>query len=220
MRAKVAPRLGCERHRLIEFESLRRIAVARTKMTEACRDGHTPAMRPRLVENPAGTDQTWLCAMVTGALLILCTTVLAECGSDARDGPTSDPGRVTCGGTSCPAGAGAGCCLPIPGDPLAPGDAGTCVDPQHVCGSSSLGSFECNEAADCTAGAVCCYQWGSGAFSVRSRCVTACPTASGGLGEQVQACRTNAECAVSGACKLRTCGGVTLATCAATSDCP
>ena len=153
-----------------------------------------------------------LAATVTGALLILGGVAFAACDGEGSGGLTSDPGRVSYGAVTCPAGAGAGCCLPLIGDPLSI-DAGTCVNSQHACGSP-LGTFECDEAADCPVGTVCCYQWGSGAFIVHSRCVTSCPAG------EVQACRTNAECVASGACKLRTCGSVDLATCAATSDCP
>jgi hypothetical protein len=159
-----------------------------------------------------------LAAAVTGTLLILGVIPFAACGSVGADGLASDPGRVSCGATTCPAGAGAGCCLPLTGDRFSI-DAGTCVNSQHGCGSP-LGTFECDEAADCPVGTICCYEWGSGAFIVHSRCVTSCPTASGGLGDEVQACRTNAECIASGACKLRTCGSVGLATCATTSEGP
>lgn len=177
-------------------------------------------MRPGPTGSPIGTHRVGraLAASVTTLFIVVGIALLACSNGSASGGLTSDPGHVACESVTCPAGTRAGCCLPLPGDRLSI-DAGQCVDSQHPCGSP-VGPLECDEAADCPAGSVCCYRWGSGAFIVRSSCVTSCPTLTGGLGAQVQGCRTNAECAATGACNVRSCGSVVLRTCQSTMECP
>jgi hypothetical protein len=128
-------------------------------------------------------------------------------------GVASNPQGVSCGGSACAAGADAGCCMQLDDG------GGTCIDSHNSCVPPNA-AIECDEAANCPMGTVCCYLWGSGAFSLRATCLSACPTQPGSLGAQVQACRTHAECVETRICTVRSCGGFVLETCASTAACP
>jgi hypothetical protein len=141
------------------------------------------------------------------------STMDDSAGGNGRDeGHPSDPHRVHCGNVACPPGADGGCCVELDGG------GGRCIDSQHACVAPSA-SLECDEAANCPPGLVCCYQIGSGAFSLHAVCVPSCPTKTG-LGAQTQACRTQAECGDGGSCAVRQCSeGSVLETCGPSSLC-
>lgn len=121
----------------------------------------------------------------------------AEAPSDG--GPTfvSDPGRIACDPTSsdpneqtCESGKGEVCCYTTT-------DARTC---KLEANCTAPGSVRCDEAADCTNGALCC----AGATGLRTGCQTSCNGA--------QVCKTNEECK-GGTCEPYECFGRRLGAC-------
>ncbi len=122
----------------------------------------------------------------------------------------SDPGFVPCGNTTCNVNTEF-CCV----EQTAP-DAGrteTCVAPNGACSSNA--KISCNEAADCTGGALCC-----GSFPMQGvQGVTSCMTSCGGP-QGVQLCRSDGECGANSdagelkKCITQTCGSTTLQLCA------
>jgi hypothetical protein len=101
-------------------------------------------------------------------------------------GAPSDPRSVVCGGAPCPVGSGSTCCVDQGADG---GSVETCAPPNSpACGGLTI---RCNEASDCTGGAVCCQDINGIALPGSTSCMKSCP----GIGtETFQACRTDAEC--------------------------
>jgi hypothetical protein len=106
----------------------------------------------------------------------------ADAGDDA--GPP-DPG-IACGDFSCPVGPSNFCCG---GGPDGSGADSCDTIPSDSCGWE----FFCDDAAECSAGSVCCYD------DSRNVTTSACQSTSCPDG-QYQLCTTNAECAGGLAC--------------------
>jgi hypothetical protein len=124
----------------------------------------------------------------------------ADTGPVPEGGSPSDPGKVACGATPCATGTQF-CCV----RPQAGADAGFVCDTDDggpgVCNNGLRD--HCDEAADCDAGSVCCFQ-AAGVGGAGTDCR---PTRCGGpAGGGVQVCRTDAECD-GGVCNVLTCAG-------------
>ena len=114
-----------------------------------------------------------------------------------------DPGRVTCGATSCDL-AKQYCCI------TSDGGKDTCTNNPPDSGTSNLcvGGTKafCDEAADCPNGQICCGFVGPmGGFT--TSCQASCGTG-------IQFCRGSAEC-TSDSCVAQTCRGESIETCGA-----
>jgi hypothetical protein len=109
-------------------------------------------------------------------------------GGDATTGGPSNPGKTTCGTKECTS-ATETCCQ-------SQNDAG-CIANNMNCGFGTA-SKECDEAADCQGGDICCQQ----GVSTECRPAKDCD----GFGEFIT-CKTNTECAGQdgGTCKEWTC---------------
>lgn len=109
-------------------------------------------------------------------------------------GVASDPDNVTCGGSPCNTTTDH-CCETA--------DSGTCQPLNGACAAGAL-SLECNEAADCAGGNVCCTAL---AYGQHATTCTAGACAPGTF----QLCRTDSECgsadagAASQKCIVQTC---------------
>jgi hypothetical protein len=124
------------------------------------------------------------------------STGTSDGGGDAMSGPPpisvpdagapSDPKSVLCGGAPCDVGSGYTCCAEQGADG---GAQETCAAPNSpACGGLTI---RCNEASDCTGGAVCCQDINGIALPGSTSCMKSCP----GIGTQTfQVCRTDAEC--------------------------
>jgi hypothetical protein len=115
------------------------------------------------------------------------------------NGHPSTPEQVDCNGSAatgtelCTVSSQEGCCASGSG-------AGSC-DPDNgttTCNGTGQWFFECDEAADCNAGEVCCL------VGTTFSCATSC---AGGLA--AQSCRLSSECGEDGggACIVQTCNG-------------
>jgi hypothetical protein len=118
---------------------------------------------------------------------------MSEGGADggASSGATSNPGKVSCGAAECTSPTQA-CC------------AGVLLDggPRNTCQPAGDGCFgvkqECDEKADCNGAQICCTDFGGGlSFECKAGCA----------GQNVQICKTSAECGDAGACKEYSCPG-------------
>ena len=123
----------------------------------------------------------------------------------APDGSSSsgvtNPGKVTCGGSECTADTQF-CCRSA-------SDAG-CVAKGGNCQGAEV---ECDEAADCkNKGEVCCLT--AGAAGLRARCGADCNDFN-----QIQVCKTAAECGDAGACAQKTCYGQKVQMCGSKQGC-
>lgn len=118
-------------------------------------------------------------------------------------GLSCDPGKVTCGNASCDL-AKQFCCIDDAGAKQTcdnyPPDSGP--PPPNGCNGTKV---DCDEAADCPSGQVCCGFVGAGGGFT-----TSCHQ--GGCGTGIQMCRSTNECA---SCLVQTCRGVTMETCSA-----
>ena len=131
-------------------------------------------------------------------------------------GARCTPGVVACGGDggACATSTSA-CCQ------ANPPEGGTCQPSSAAC-PSGQSKIQCEEAADCPSGNVCCELFPAYATLGPTTCMASCPM------DQSQICRTHAECAAGDAgpakCLLQTCGStafggksVTLEACAVTA---
>jgi hypothetical protein len=133
-------------------------------------------------------------------------------------GAPCDPGLVPCGGEAgvCLTSTSA-CCQPSPQNG---GHQGTCIPNSSSC-PSGQDMVQCNEAADCPPGQVCCENFPAIATLGPTSCMPSC------TGGTYQICHTHAECGLGDAgtpptCILQTCmsfgfgggGSVTLEACA------
>ncbi len=121
----------------------------------------------------------------------------------ADGGLACDPGKVTCGNTSCDL-TKQFCCIDDAGTKQTcdnyPPDTGP--PPPNGCNGTKV---DCDEAADCPSGQVCCgFVGAGGGFATSCR--------QGGCGTGIQMCRSTNECA---SCVVQTCRGVTMETCGA-----
>jgi hypothetical protein len=107
--------------------------------------------------------------------------------------PTSNPDQITCGSVECPADAQACCATPAPQDG---GVSYTCQAEADTCAGAKVA---CDEKADCSGDDVCCISVSGGPLS--SDCKASCSA------QDVQLCKTDAECGASGSCKEYTCAG-------------
>jgi hypothetical protein len=91
----------------------------------------------------------------------------------------SNAGKVTCGATTCDVGEGQSCC----GTDTGP-TSGTCGD------NGGCPDFEaqCDEAADCGDGEVCCFGYGAWFCADTGTC------SDPDFGQNVRICKTDAEC--------------------------
>ncbi len=104
----------------------------------------------------------------------------------------SSPNAITCGSTTCDP-ASAFCCA-------LPDGATTDLSCQSSGGNCPNGGvIRCDEAADCPAGNVCC--WDTSGPVIASDCHTDC---TGGGGMRYQACKTEGEC-LGGTCAVHAC---------------
>ncbi len=139
----------------------------------------------------------------------------ADGGGDAADAATDadaavipdggvppNPGSVTCGSTSC-AVATSFCCV-------APDGGATCQTSGGTCTALGGAKHECDEAADCPATQVCCYELDALTSTFSTACHVDC---AGGGGLRDQACKQTAEC-LDGTCAVHACdGGATIEAC-------
>lgn len=114
------------------------------------------------------------------------------------------PGVVGCGGEAgvCMTDTNV-CCQPNPPDG---GAQGTCQPNSGSCANGEV-AVQCEEAADCPSGHVCCENFPAFATLGPTTCMPSCPAS------MSQICRTHAECGMgdSGApakCVLQTCGSL------------
>jgi hypothetical protein len=136
-------------------------------------------------------------------------------GGDAAATPTdagadaASPGEIVCGAALCDAKLGQFCCVRSNGNE-------SCETSGNACANAGGVARECDKAADCTGGGVCCYDFSASppATSCRGDC-------NGGGGTRVQACRTQGEC-TGGTCAVHACiDGGSIETCAAFApECP
>jgi hypothetical protein len=114
----------------------------------------------------------------------------------------SSPDAIACGPATCDP-QSAFCCA-------TPDGATTDLACQTSGGNCpSGGVIHCDEAADCPAGNVCC--WDTSGPVVASDCHTDC---TGGGGTRYQACKTNGEC-LTGTCAAHACAnGLDVTSCA------
>ncbi len=114
----------------------------------------------------------------------------------------STPAQIGCGDTSCASGESAVCCL---GEPSGAADHGQCVS--RVCSGARI---ECDEAADCSAGMQCCFQftYWANRRGTSSTCQTTCS-----LGAYTQLCRTSDECPAGKTCQTWSANGLVLSMC-------
>jgi hypothetical protein len=110
--------------------------------------------------------------------------------------PPSDKGQVSCGAQSCG--------LPMAECCEAP-DGSACQSATAPCGGGGVVA-RCDEAADCLPGQACCVT-STSAYGLATQCKQACG------GNDLQSCRTDAECGGAGACEGWTCAGSVVATC-------
>jgi hypothetical protein len=103
-----------------------------------------------------------------------------------KDFPTS-PGDIPCGNLTCLAQSFA-CCETRNGTMLMV----SCTDPGNCPTGAMSVELDCDEAADCTMGSVCCRD----TMGATTTCQTSC------MGTQV--CTKNSEC-ITGACRAWTC---------------
>jgi hypothetical protein len=128
----------------------------------------------------------------------------ADGGQTIPDGglpPT--PGEVACGNLSCDVPENQ-CCIPFVGG------AATCVPSTQACIGGV--TVDCNEAADCSHGDVCCVSILGGPTTTAQFACQAAPCGSPADGH-AQACRTNQECIGGAACTVQVCEGVTVELC-------
>jgi len=130
-------------------------------------------------------------------------------------GARCTPGVVACGGDggACATNTSA-CCQ------ASPPEGGTCQPSSAAC-PSGQSKIQCEEAADCPSGYVCCELFPAYATLGPTTCMASCPM------DQSQICRTHAECALGDAgspkCVLQTCGptmfgkSITVEACAVSS---
>jgi hypothetical protein len=114
-------------------------------------------------------------------------TAKPDAGVDSSGGMdfTSSPGEIPCGNITCNAQPFA-CCLTRNGTM----SMVSCTDPGTCPTGAMSAELDCNEAADCPMGQVCCK---NGALT---QCVSSC------MGTQI--CTKNAEC-TSGGCRTYSC---------------
>jgi hypothetical protein len=134
----------------------------------------------------------------------------AMCMSVDGGAQCSDPGMVPCGSTSCTTSM-TYCCVVNQGDA---GPQETCVPPNGSCASTAA-RISCNEAADCTGSNVCCASFPMLGVQGVTSCMASCSAQ-----QNVQICRSDAECGTNDAgvarkCVLQTCGSLTLQLCTA-----
>jgi hypothetical protein len=113
-----------------------------------------------------------------------------------------DPGKVACGD--------AGLC-DVPTQECCQNTTNACIAAGGSCGGTPI---ECNEAADCPAGKICCIA--SSSTTASSAAVTCQTPVNGGCPAAVvasaQICRSNKECP-SGKCSFWSCAGNTIEAC-------
>jgi hypothetical protein len=110
------------------------------------------------------------------------------------------PGIVACGGPGMCTTAANACCQPNPPDG---GAQGTCQPNSASCSNNDV-KVQCEEAADCPSGYVCCEYFPAFATLGATSCMPSCANG------WSQICRTHAECAADAGgparCVLQTCG--------------
>jgi hypothetical protein len=121
----------------------------------------------------------------------------------------SDPMKLPCGPATCDTSTQY-CCVVNMGDA---GRTETCVPPNGAC--SSTAKIGCKEAADCAGSTVCCGNFPMLGVQGVTSCMASCSAQ-----QNVQICRTDAECGTNDAgvakkCILQTCGSLTLQLCTA-----
>lgn len=135
-------------------------------------------------------------------------------GDAAKAAALPNPGKITCGASECVVNQEA-CCLS--------GDAGVCEEMGGACHSNgpNRARLECDETADCDDGdgdndEVCVWFQSSDGLS------TECRSKDGDDDHATLACKTDAECGASGACKVHVCAdGRTIQSCGPLGDvCP
>jgi hypothetical protein len=128
-----------------------------------------------------------------------------DAGASDSSATTSNPNKISCGAAECNV-QNQLCCRSLLIDG---GSSLACIDSNN--GNCAGSELECDEKADCTGGDICCTN--QGGFG--SRCDNGCS------GQNVQLCKTNAECpGDGGACKSFTCaGGRTVQACEAPVGC-
>jgi hypothetical protein len=126
----------------------------------------------------------------TGADASPDVVVLADVASDT--GLVSTPGVIACGASTCDPQTAFCCALP--------NGSTTDLSCQTSGGNCPNGGvIQCDEAADCPSGNICC--WDTSGPAIASDCRTDC---TGGGGTRYQACATESEC-LSGTCASHAC---------------
>jgi hypothetical protein len=124
------------------------------------------------------------------------------CGVGPANGTPCDPGSVACPTAPCAVPANE-CC--VTGTTASSSE---CVATSAPCSGSKV---ECDEAADCSGGKVCCLNVTSIISETFDITCQAAPCPSGIANGQI--CKTNAECST-GSCSVYMCVGQTLEACA------
>ena len=172
-------------------------------------DGDTPTdASTRDASTDAARDGDLRDARSSDASDDVVTSDAADGASDADAAPTSDPGRVECGGTTCRTDIYEECCTPPSVDG---GTDGVCTTSPSNCHPRT----QCDERADCYAGTVCC----AGPTSSAAKWIfdSVCLSASANVCEfngGFQLCKTDAECG-GGACTAKSCAGRRFFSCGA-----
>jgi hypothetical protein len=112
------------------------------------------------------------------------------------NGHPSTPGAVDCNGGNANSSEN---CTPTGSEACCTNGSnpGTCESSTATtCANAGQWLFQCDEAADCSAGEVCCLNGNT--FS----CATTCAA-----GPQTQSCRLNTECGQSAQCIVQSCNG-------------
>jgi len=112
--------------------------------------------------------------------------------------PYNMPGKVDCYGTPCTvASANPVCCdAPVDGGDF----SDTCVASAQAClaMSSSAKTFACGQAADCTAGQICCGNIGMSSsgksYFVSTMCAPSCPSGNTQLCVTANECKSGTQC--------------------------
>jgi len=152
---------------------------------------------------------------------------IPDANTSSGSTPTSNPGRIACGGSHCDAGGGGNrnvCCA------RPNGGTETCTreDDCDNQGPDSGLTLECDEAADCDQDERCCFFQveengpgpGPDELVSQASCRNRCQAGNGGnLKRFPQLCKTAAECGDGGACTQKECGGFKVFVCGSPEGC-
>lgn len=145
-------------------------------------------------DEPAADDDTSTTDAGGGGRRDSSSTTPEDDGGPAEEPSQSDPGLVGCITVKCTVETGQLCCLTFPSG-SEPGSAVCRTNQGSPCRGHAL---ECDEAADCEDGEVCCAEGDNGL--IKATCQKSCAA------PNVVACKTDAEC-TGGKCATESCDG-------------